>query len=122
MATRALAADKAMDGLKEKRYTIYPREKWVIIKKFLRGEEVTEGGVVLPETKDDRSQRGVVVALSRIAGRDRDGNGIPWDIEVGDTVIFTNYPMDIPAVEELTGEANLVLVQADEVFAVAKEA
>src|ERR1700693_5560784 len=104
-----------------KKCKIRPREKWVIIRKFLRGEEVTDGGVILPETKDDRSQRGEVYALSNCAGRDREGNEIPWDIKVGDTVIFTNYPMDIPAVEELTGEANLVLVQADEVFGVAEE-
>ncbi len=103
----------------QKRFAIRPREKWVIIRKFIRGEEVTDDGIILPESKDDRSQRGEVVALSKCAGRDREGNEIPWDIAVGDTVIFTNYPMDIPAVEELTGEANLVLVQADEVFAVA---
>ncbi len=98
---------------------IRPRGQWVLIRKQIRGEEVTEGGVILPETKDDRSQRGEVVGLSKCAGRDREGNEIPWDIEIGDTVIFTNYAMDIPAVEELTGEKNLVLVQADEVFAVA---
>jgi co-chaperonin GroES (HSP10) len=104
-----------------KKYAIRPREKWVIIKKLIRGEEVSEGGVILPETKDDRSQRGEVFALSNCAGRDREGNAIPWDIAVGDIVIFTNYPMDIPAVEELTGEKDLVLVQADEVFGVAEE-
>jgi co-chaperonin GroES (HSP10) len=106
----------------EKKYVLVPREKWVVIKKFLRGEQVTDEGVIIPETKDDRSQRGVVFALSNCAGRDREGNPIPWDIEVGDVVIFTNYPMDIPAVEELTGEKDLVLVQADEVFGKAVEA
>jgi co-chaperonin GroES (HSP10) len=104
-----------------KKYAIRPRDRWVVIKKFIRGEEVTDGGVIVPETKDDRSQRGIVFALSNCAGRDREGNDIPWDIKVGDVVIFTNYPMDIPAVEELTGEKDLVLVQADEVFAVAEE-
>jgi len=105
-----------------KKYSIIPREKWVIIRKFIRGEQVTDDGIILPETKDDRSQRGEVVALSCCAGRTSEGVPIPWDIEVGDMVIFTNYPMDIPAVEELTGESNLVLVQADEVFGKAVEA
>ncbi len=104
-----------------KKYAIRPREKWVVIKKFIRGE-VVQDGIIIPESKDDRSQRGEVFALSNCAGRDREGNEIPWDIKVGDVVIFTNYPMDIPAVEELTGEENLVLVQADEVFGVAEEA
>ena len=103
-----------------KKYAIRPREKWVVIKKFIRGE-VIQDGIIIPESKDDRSQRGEVFALSNCAGRDREGNAIPWDIAVGDTVIFTNFPMDIPAVEELTGEKDLVLVQADEVFGVAEE-
>lgn len=105
----------------EKKYALVPREKWVVLRKVLRGEEVTDGGVILPEAKDDRSQRGVVVTLSRCAGRTADGTEIPWDIEVGDTVLFTNFPMEIPAIEELTGERDLVLVQADEVFGRAVE-
>jgi co-chaperonin GroES (HSP10) len=104
-----------------KKYVLFPREKWVIIRKQLRGEQVTEEGLIIPETRDDRSQRGEVVALSSCAGRTANGVEIPWDIQVGDTVIFTNYPMDIPAVEELTGEKDLVLVQADEVFGRAVE-
>jgi len=111
MATPALA----------RKMVIRPRDKWVIIRKFIRGEEIRDG-IIIPETKDDRSQRGEVVALSRCAGRTADGIEIPWDIKVGDEVIFTNYPMDIPAVEELTGEPNLVLVQADEGFGVAEAA
>jgi co-chaperonin GroES (HSP10) len=105
----------------ETKYAIRPREKWVIIRKFIRGEQVTDEGVIIPEAKDDRSQRGEVVALSSCAGRTANGVEIPWDIAVGDTVIFSNYAMDIPAVEELTGEKNLALVQADEVFGVAEE-
>jgi len=105
-----------------KKYAIRPRDKWVVIRKFIRGEQVTEEGVIIPEEKDSRSQRGEVVALSSCAGRTAMGTEIPWDIKVGDVVIFTNFPMDIPAIEELTGEENLVLVQADEVFGVAEEA
>ena len=111
----------AVAPLVKKKFKIIPREKWVIIRKQLRGENVTEEGIILPESQDDRSQHGEVVELSRCAGRTADGTEIPWDIEVGDTVIFTNFPMDIPAVEELTGEKDLVLVQADEVFGRAKE-
>lgn len=86
----------------------------MLVRKFIRGEQVTEEGVIIPEEQDSRSQRGVVVGLSH--------RGNPWDIEIGDTVIFTNFPMDIPAIEELTGEKDLVLVQSDEIFAVAVEA
>ena len=104
-----------------KKYRLIPRDKWVVIRKFVRGEQVTEEGVIIPEEKENRSQRGEVVALSSCAGRTSNGVEIPWDINVGDIVIFTNFPMDIPAIEELTGERDLVLVQADEVFGRADE-
>ena len=100
---------------------IRPREKWVLIRKLIRGEEVTDGGVILPGEADERSQRGIVVALSNCAGRDREGHAIPWDIKEGDLVVFSNFAMDVPAIEELTGEKNVFLVQADEVFGVAEE-
>jgi co-chaperonin GroES (HSP10) len=105
-----------------KKYAIRPRERWVVIRRFIRGEQITEEGVIIPEEKENRSQRGEVVALSSCAGRTANGVEIPWDIKVGDTVIFSNFAMDIPAVEELTGEENLALLQADEIFGVAEEA
>jgi co-chaperonin GroES (HSP10) len=105
-----------------KKYRIIPSEGWVVIRKLIRGEEVTEGGVILPETKDDRSQRGEVLELGSCARRiPLTGVEVPWDIAVGDMVIFTNYPMDIPDVEELVGEKNLVMVRAEEIFGRAKE-
>jgi len=116
----AVAVPK-MPGVFAKKYAIRPRERWVVIRRFIRGEAVTDGVLVLPEEKENRSQRGEVVALSSCAGRTSTGQEIPWDIKVGDTVIFSNFAMDIPAVEELTGEDNLALLQADEIFGVAEE-
>ena len=104
-----------------KKVRIRPREKWVLIRKLIRGEEVSDGGVIKPAEADERSQRGEVVGLSNCAGRDRMGLEIPWDIKVGDQVIFSNFAMDVPAIEEVTGEKNIFLVQADEVFGVVEE-
>jgi co-chaperonin GroES (HSP10) len=100
-----------------KKYRIVPSEGWVVIRKVIRGEEVTPDGIILPEAKEDRSQVGEVVSLSSCARRIAlTGVEIPWDIAEGDLVIFTNFPMDIPAVEELTGEKNLVMVRAEEIW------
>ncbi len=105
-----------------KKYRIIPSEGWVIIRKLIRGEEMTPDGIIIPESKDDRSQRGEVVELGSCARRiPLTGVEVPWDIAVGDMVIFTNYPMDIPDVEELTGEKNLVMVRAEEIFGRASE-
>ena len=42
------------------------------------------------------------------------------DIHAGDMVIFTNFPIELPDLEELTGDKNLCLVRGEEIFAVAE--
>lgn len=93
----------------EKRFTIRPREEWVLLRKLIRGEEMVDG-VIRPEAKDERSQRGQVVSVpSRIL-----------DLHPGDIVIFTNFPIELPDLEDLTGDKNLCLVRGEEIFAVAE--
>jgi chaperonin GroES len=54
------------------------------------GEEVTVGGILLPETAKEKPQRGTIVAAG--AGR-RDENGklIVMDVKVGDKVLYAKY-------------------------------
>jgi chaperonin GroES len=53
-------------------------------------EEMTSGGIVLPETAKEKPQKGVIVAVG--AGRrDDKGNVIPVDVKVGDRVLFARY-------------------------------
>lgn len=50
----------------------------------------TEGGVLLPETAQEKPQRGKVVAVGE--GRKLDnGEIVPPDVAEGDTVIFAKY-------------------------------
>ena len=53
-------------------------------------EDVTAGGIVLPETAKEKPQKGKVLSVG--AG-DRDDNGkrIAMDVKVGDTVLFAKY-------------------------------
>jgi chaperonin GroES len=53
-------------------------------------EEVTAGGIVLPETAKEKPQKGKVVAVGP-GDRDEDGNRIPMDVSEGDTVLFAKY-------------------------------
>jgi chaperonin GroES len=53
-------------------------------------EETTKSGLVIPDTAKEKPQRGTVIAVG--AGRkDDDGDRIPVDVEVGDTVLFAKY-------------------------------
>jgi chaperonin GroES len=53
-------------------------------------EEVTAGGIVLPETAKEKPQKGKVLSVGP-GDRDDDGKRIPLDVKEGDTVLFAKY-------------------------------
>ena len=53
-------------------------------------EEVTKGGIVLPDTVREKPQEGEVLAVG--PGRlSEDGKRIAMDVKVGDVVIYAKY-------------------------------
>lgn len=52
--------------------------------------EITAGGIVLPETAKEKPQKGVILAAGP-GDRDDDGKRIEMDVKVGDTVLFAKY-------------------------------
>jgi chaperonin GroES len=53
-------------------------------------EEVTKGGIVLPDTAKEKPQEGEVVAVG--PGRLLDnGTRVPIDLKVGDRILFSKY-------------------------------
>lgn len=56
----------------------------------LEQEEVTPGGIVLPETAKEKPQQGVVLSVGP-GDRDEKGQRIPMDVAVGDKVLFAKY-------------------------------
>ena len=53
-------------------------------------EEVTAGGIVLPETAKEKPQQGKVLAVGPGA-RDDEGDRIAMDVKVGDKVLYAKY-------------------------------
>ena len=53
-------------------------------------EEVTAGGIVLPETAKEKPQKGNVLSVGP-GERDDKGKYIPMDVAVGDVVLFAKY-------------------------------
>jgi chaperonin GroES len=61
-----------------------------VIVKPIAKEEVTKGGIVLPDTAKERPQEGEVIAVG--PGRlSEDGKRIPVDVQKGDRVIYAKY-------------------------------
>ena len=53
-------------------------------------EEMTAGGIILPETAKEKPQEGNVLAVGP-GDRDDKGVRVPMDVKVGDKVLFAKY-------------------------------
>lgn len=61
-----------------------------IVVKPIEQEEMTKGGIVLPDTAKEKPQEGEIIAVG--PGKlTEDGNRLPLDVKVGDRVIFAKY-------------------------------
>lgn len=74
-------------------------------------ETKTQGGIVL--ANEVHPDRGTVVALSEHSLNTK-GNPVPWDIQVGDKVVFGQFSGLTVKVEE----EELLLMKEGEIFAV----
>ena len=54
------------------------------------GEEVSTGGILLPETAKEKPQQGTIVALGT-GRKDDNGKVIPLDVKLNDKVLYAKY-------------------------------
>jgi chaperonin GroES len=79
-------------------------------------EDVTVGGIVLPDTAKEKPQKGTVLSVGP-GERDDEGNRIPLDVAVDDTVLFAKYSGTEIKVE---GKKILILRESD-ILAIVEE-
>jgi chaperonin GroES len=61
-----------------------------VVVKPVEGEEVTKGGIILPDTAKEKPQEGKVLAVG--PGRlSDDGKRIAMEVKVGDVVLYVKY-------------------------------
>lgn len=72
-------------------------------------EEITAGGIVLPETAKEKPQKGTILSVGP-GERDDDGKRIPMDVATGDKVLFAKYAGTEIKVE---GQKLLILKESD---------
>ena len=77
---------------KSKGITIVPLGDKVVLKRQ-EAADITEGGIVLPESAKDKPQRGEVVAIGDGHVKN-DGTKLPLTVKEGDRVIFSSYAGD----------------------------
>ncbi|MDA8216304.1 MAG: co-chaperone GroES [Chloroflexota bacterium] len=80
----------------------------IVIKPTPR-EEVTKGGIVLPDTAKEKPMEGKVVAVG--PGRVNDeGKRVPMEVKEGDTVLYAKYA---GTEVKIDGEDLLILSEKD---------
>ncbi len=92
---------------------VRPLSDRVIIERF--EERKTKGGIVIPETSDNKSQKGLVVAVG--PGKIEDGNLQKLTLNVGDRVIFGKYS----GTEVTIGGKEYLIMREDDVIGVIEE-
>ncbi len=68
---------------------IQPLGQRVLVKR-IESEEMTAGGIFLPDTAKEKPQEAKIVAIGT-GGRDDDGKLIEFSVKVGDVVLISKY-------------------------------
>jgi chaperonin GroES len=80
-----------------------------VVVKRVKEEEKTKGGIIIPDTAQEKPQEGEVIAVGPGA-RDEDGERIEMDIEVGDRILFGKWS---GTEVKIDGEDLLIMKESD---------
>ena len=80
-----------------------------VIVEPIEQEEMTAGGIILPETAKEKPQEGKILAAGP-GERDEDGERIPMEVQVGDKVLYAKYS---GTEVKLDGKKLLILRESD---------
>jgi chaperonin GroES len=84
-----------------------------IVVKALAAEEKTAGGILLPDSAQEKPQQGEVIAVG--PGKQLDNGRItPMDVEVGNVIYYAKYG----GTEVKLGADEFVILRQDDVLAV----
>jgi len=80
-----------------------------VLVKRVKEEEKTRGGIIIPDTAQEKPQEGEVVGVGPGA-RDEDGERIPLDVKVGDRILFGKWS---GTEVKIDGEELLIMKESD---------
>jgi chaperonin GroES len=87
-----------------------------VVLRPVKREEVTKSGIVLPDTAQEKPQRGIVVAKGKGRILD-DGSKIDIDLNEGDEVLFAKYA----GTEFKVDEEELLVLSEKDILAVVSQ-
>ena len=97
---------------KKSKIKLQPLGDRVVIRRD-ESDEITSGGIVLPDSAKDKPSRGTIVSIGDGRLLD-DGSRGDFQVKVGDHVLFSNYGIDTFTVD---GE-EMLLAHESEILAI----
>ena len=83
----------------------------VVIEPQESDEQLSSGGIYIPDTAKEKPQEGKVVAVGPGRVTD-DGTRIPMDVAVGDTVVYSRYSPQ----EYREGDTEYLILREDDIL------
>jgi chaperonin GroES len=80
-----------------------------VVVKRVKEEEKTKGGIIIPDTAQEKPQEGEIVAVGPGA-RDEDGERVALDVKVGDRILFGKWS---GTEVKIDGEELLIMKESD---------
>ena len=100
----AVAKKEAKTGFK-------PMGNRVVIRPNEQKEQVSSGGIYIPDTAKEKPQEGTVIAVGPGKLND-DGTRTPMEVAVGDTVVFSKFA----GTEHKEGDVEYLVVREDDIL------
>ena len=83
----------------------------VVVEPLEGAEQVSAGGIYIPDTAKEKPQEGTVVAVGPGRVTD-DGKNVPMELKVGDVVIYSKYA----GTEYKQGETEYLVLREDDIL------
>ena len=83
----------------------------VVVEPSETEEQMSAGGIYIPDTAKEKPQDGQVVAIGPGKMTD-DGKRIPMDVKVGDTIVYSKYA----GTEYREGETEYLVLREDDIL------
>jgi chaperonin GroES len=87
-----------------------------VVVERVEAEEMTAGGIVLPDTAKEKPKQGLIVAVGD-GGLSDKGERIPMRVKKGDRVVFASFA----GTEVTLGDQEYLIVREEDVLGILKE-
>ena len=83
----------------------------IVVEPLEKDEQMSAGGIYIPDTAKEKPQEGKVVAVGEGRLSD-DGKRVPMEVKVGDTVVYSKYG----GTEYTEGATEYLVLREDDVL------